>query len=293
MQVPNQSGTLLSGVSAFVVDVCAEGLIEWAMEPLDDGDSSRLDSLLDGAPTGADSDRWDEYCEKMFELSSLRSKREQVDRYGHLVRECAALSMNLYRGAQVMPVKIWDRAPGGALTSRVETSRSQSYRGERYRADAEALDREIDGMLDHSIELAEGVPAAEAGPLAFVRRWSIGRALAESKLLDSDFLEPSEHKWLWLAIARKCRLGVRSDGSREENWHGLIPHRDLDPGRIELDVFAVGMWLQEQEIEVALTSFGASLTNATEIHRRGAIRSRNLRDALALWFGELCPTRRE
>lgn len=192
-----------------------------------------------------------------------------------------------------MPVKIWDRAPGGALTSRVETSRSQSYRGERYRADAEALDREIDGMLDHSIALAEGVPAAEAGPQAFVRRWSVGRALAESKLLDSDFLEPSEHKWLWLAIARKCRLGVRSDGSREENWHGLIPHRDLDPGRIELDVFAVGMWLQEQEIEVAMTSFGASLTNATEIHRRGAIRSRNLRDALALWFGEQCPTRRE
>ena len=191
-----------------------------------------------------------------------------------------------------MPVKIWDRTSGGALTSRVETSRSQSYRGERYRADAEALDEEIDRMLDHSIALAECVPAAEAGPQAFVRRWSVGRALAESKLLDSEYLEPSEHKLLWLAVARKCRLGVRSDGSREENWRGLIPHRDLDPGRIELDVFAVGMWLQEQEIEVAMASFCASLTNATEIHRRGAIRSRNLRDALALWFGKLCPASR-
>ena len=42
-----------------------------------------------------------------------------------------------------------------------------------------------------------------------------------------------------------------------------------------------------------MASFGGSLSNATEIHRRGAIRSRNLRDALALWFGELCPARRE
>ena len=41
-----QRGTRLSGVSAFVVDVCAEGLIEWAMEPLDDGDASRLDAFL-------------------------------------------------------------------------------------------------------------------------------------------------------------------------------------------------------------------------------------------------------
>ena len=41
-----------------------------------------------------------------------------------------------------------------------------------------------------------------------------------------------------------------------------------------------------------MSSFGASLTNAREIHRRGAINSKNLRDALALWFGELCPERR-
>ena len=32
--------------------------------------------------------------------------------------------------------------------------------------------------------------------------------------------------------------------------------------------------------------------NAREIHRRGAINPKDLRDALALWFGELCPARR-
>ena len=93
---PNRSGSRLSGVSAFVVDVCAEGIIEWAMEPLDVGNSSRLDELLGGAPAGADPDRWEDYREKMGELASLRRTREQVDKYGHLARECVALSMSLF-----------------------------------------------------------------------------------------------------------------------------------------------------------------------------------------------------
>ena len=93
---PSHSGTRLSGVSAFVIDVCAEGIVEWAMEPLDSGNSSRLEELLGGAPTGADSGRWEDYCEKMVELASLRRNREQVDKYGQLVRECAALSLSLF-----------------------------------------------------------------------------------------------------------------------------------------------------------------------------------------------------
>ena len=93
---PSRSGIRLSGVSAFVVDVCAEGIIEWAMEPLDVGDSSRMDELLGDAPNDADPDLWEDYCEKMGELASLRRNRQQVDKYGHLVRECAALSLSLF-----------------------------------------------------------------------------------------------------------------------------------------------------------------------------------------------------
>lgn len=191
-----------------------------------------------------------------------------------------------------MPVKIWDRTSNGALTSKVKTSRSHSYRGELYRADAEALDEEIDRMLDYAVELSASVSAAESEQLSFIKRWAIGRALTESKLSESEYLEPEEQKWLWLAIARKCRLGVRSDGSPEEYWRGLIPNRESDPRRIERDVFARGKWLQEQELELAMASFGASLTNAREIHSRGAINSKNMRDSLARWFSELTPDRR-
>ena len=186
-----------------------------------------------------------------------------------------------------MPVKIWDRTSDGVLTSRVETSRVNSFRGELFRADAEALDEEIDRMLDCAVTLSAHEPPLGARQQAFVKRWSIGRALAESSLPESEYLETAEQKWLWLAIARKCRLSVRSDGSPAKRWRGLIPDRELDPTRIERDVFAMGRWLQEQEIGQATASFGASLTNAREIHRRGAISSRNLRDALARWFSEL------
>ena len=93
---PSRTGIQLAGVSAFVVDVCAEGIIEWAMEPLDNGDFSRLDELLSGTPVDANSERWEDYCEKMQELATLRSRPEQVDEYGRLVRDCASRSLNLF-----------------------------------------------------------------------------------------------------------------------------------------------------------------------------------------------------
>ena len=92
----SRSREQLSGVSAFVVDVCAEGIIEWAMEPLDQRDSSRLEELLSSNPTSVDPDRWEEYCDKMRELANLRSNREQVDKYGQLVRDCAARLLSLF-----------------------------------------------------------------------------------------------------------------------------------------------------------------------------------------------------
>ena len=95
-QSPSQANAQLTGVSAFVVDVCAEGVIEWAMDPLDSGDYSRLDELLSGVPTGANPERWEDYCDKMRELAALRSRPEQVDEYGRLVRDCAARSLNLF-----------------------------------------------------------------------------------------------------------------------------------------------------------------------------------------------------
>ena len=70
----------------------------------------------------------------------------------------------------------------------------------------------------------------------------------------------------------------------EERWRTLVPDRALEPQRIERDIFALGLWLQEQELEDALETFGGSLSNAREIQRRESLRSTKLRCALGRWF---------
>ncbi len=78
----------------------------------------------------------------------------------------------------------------------------------------------------------------------------------------------------------------------EEQWRILIPDRELEPQRIERDIFAMGLWLQEQELEDALATFGGSLQNALEIQRRESLRSTKMRSALGRWFLGLDPIQR-
>ena len=93
---PVRTTQRLSGVSAFVVDVCAEGIIEWVMDPVDEGDLSRLDDLLSGTPAGANPDRWENYSDKMHELAALRGYTGHLDEYNRLARDCASRSLSLF-----------------------------------------------------------------------------------------------------------------------------------------------------------------------------------------------------
>lgn len=181
-----------------------------------------------------------------------------------------------------MPVKLWGRDDSGTLTSTIRTTRRTGLGGEEFRDEAEPLDKQTDAVLDRAAELSS-TGAAESQD--FVKRWAIGRAVAESKLLDSPHLEPDERGFLWSAMALKCRLGIRASGEApEERWRGLIPERDTEPTRIKRDIFAMGHWLQEQELEKALATFGGNLKNADEIQRREALRSERVRSALYRWF---------
>ena len=170
----------------------------------------------------------------------------------------------------------------------VGTAHAQTPEGSYDEDEAQAIDQ----MLDRAVSLASPEEQPDARQGEFVHRWAIGRALRESGLMESEHLDTEERKSLWLAIARKCRIGVRADGSREERWRSLIHQRTIDPTRIENDVFALGLWLQEQEIDQALNTFGAYHTNAINFHRRRSISSKKMRDALARWFMEMDPQRR-
>ncbi len=184
-----------------------------------------------------------------------------------------------------MPVKMWDRDERGRYTSRIETNLNTGLGGEEYRAEAEELDQRIDIVLERTVQLLPETPLDRGKSQEFAKRWAIGRAIAESDIHRSSQIvsEPNLHP-LWRAMAIKCRLGIRSTGAIEDRWSTLIPFRESEPERIERDIFALGLWLQEQELNDAQDAFGGKLGNAREIHRREALRSINMRNALARRF---------
>ena len=186
-----------------------------------------------------------------------------------------------------MPVKLWNLDEKGNLTSTVRRMRQPGIAAEGFRPQAEELDSKIDDILDtaHNL-LTEKDPNPRHN--MFAKRWAIGRSMAESRILLSPNLEAGERPDLFRAMARKCRLGVRHDGTRDPKspWRDLIPERDMEPKRIEDDIFGLGMWLQEQELDQAKKAYGEGLHNAKQIWSREALRNKNFREALAHYFSE-------
>ena len=96
LNVSSENGRRGRSGAAFVVDVCAEGLVEWALSPTGNGDETRLDDLLTSTPAGTSPEEWEALGEKMQALAGML--REPVDwseitRYH---RECAALMLAMY-----------------------------------------------------------------------------------------------------------------------------------------------------------------------------------------------------
>ena len=186
-----------------------------------------------------------------------------------------------------MPVKLWNLDENGNLTSTIRRMGQPGLAAEGFRPQADELDAKTDEILDTARAL---LSKQDPNPRhnMFAKRWAIGRAIAESNILNFANLESGERPDLWRAMARKCRLGVRHDGTRDNgtSWKGLIPEREAEPKRIEDDIFGLGIWIQEQELEQAKRAFGEGLHNAKQIWSREALRSRKFREALAIYFSE-------
>ena len=87
------------GASAFVVDACAEGLVEWSLYGASSGDDSRLDEILNWElPEGVDESRWEQFGEKLRDLSNMTRNPEDWATLGIRHRECAALLLAMYGG---------------------------------------------------------------------------------------------------------------------------------------------------------------------------------------------------
>ena len=191
-----------------------------------------------------------------------------------------------------MAVKIWNVDESGVMTSTIRTGNRSGIGGEELRPQAEELDAEIDRVLDEAHRLLTKEHGRGKSNL-FAKRWAIGRAIANSRILESNSLEAGQRPDLWLAMARKCRIGVRHTGDRVKKWRGLIPDREMEPQRIESDIFGLAMWLQEQPLEEAVMAFGSGLHNAKNIWSGEALRSMKLRSALANYFTGFDQSQRE
>ena len=97
---PNRSSPKLGGRKAFIGDICANGLVEWALDPLLTGDGSRLEILKDSQPEGADEEMWTGYCERLDLLEQrFDSQRKDSPReYDRMKRQTAADMLHIFRG---------------------------------------------------------------------------------------------------------------------------------------------------------------------------------------------------
>lgn len=196
-----------------------------------------------------------------------------------------------------MPVKLWQKDDNNRYTSRIVTKWDSPLGGEEYRAEAEELDRRLDEVLDDSLSLL-GELSEVAINIRFKRIWCVGRCVQESGVLQLPALRTERRVLLWRAMAWKCWLGTRHDypnSELEKQW-GILrstTHVELNNPFRTKDLFEIGLWLQQQEINDAAFIFGGNVSNSTAIGRRTSINALTMREALKEWLQDILPEQRE
>ena len=100
LRQPQRSSSKLSGRSSFIAEVCANGLLEWALAPLDSSDSTRIKQLRQSRPQGIDPSRWDAYCERIDRLEE-NYDTERIYNFSDYMkrwRESVAYMLDIFEG---------------------------------------------------------------------------------------------------------------------------------------------------------------------------------------------------
>ena len=184
-----------------------------------------------------------------------------------------------------MPVLMWDQNQDGKRYTKVKTSWNTEFDGEEHRDLAEALDAEIDKVLDNAVKLTDSVLHLDARR-EFIRTWSLGRAVAQSNILDHDAMNNELRVNLWHAMDAKALLGIRSDGKSEDQWTNVRSNVAITTSRPDHHLFEIGLWLQQQEFIDAMITFAGSAGVANLWFTRTAIRSLKIRQAIQRWISE-------
>ena len=99
-ELPEQRrrGSRLSGRTSFIADICADGLLEWALDSLTSGDESRIELMKNSQPAGVDIVLWDSYCQQLDMLaSSYKAERVENPRaYDLRRRQTQAVMLRMF-----------------------------------------------------------------------------------------------------------------------------------------------------------------------------------------------------
>lgn len=191
-----------------------------------------------------------------------------------------------------MAVLIWSEEEG-ELVNRVRSGRRVFLSAEEMRPEAEALDRELDGLLDDALELVNEL-AGDKKASPFMKSWSLGRAIARSGALSHEAMQGEKKELLWESLTHKCWFGVRADATRDFRWRGLRDtsknsERRVNPekskgNKFRYEDFNIGLWLSDQDYEETSLIFGDKLKYAVELYRRPTLKSHQLRKAIYCWY---------
>ena len=92
----SKNGSKASGKKAFLNEICAHGLLEWAMDPLKNGDSSNMDTLKKSAAGNSLRDQYHEGLERLEEGHGTQ-RIEEPRRYDVLRRQTVATMVRMYQ----------------------------------------------------------------------------------------------------------------------------------------------------------------------------------------------------
>lgn len=97
---PNNANKL-GGRRAFIAEICASGLVDWALFPLHTGDASKLELLKHNATNGDGDPLRDQYLENLERLEAYyqQSEHSHPSEYNRLKRQTVADMLHIFKGA--------------------------------------------------------------------------------------------------------------------------------------------------------------------------------------------------
>lgn len=199
-----------------------------------------------------------------------------------------------------MPIKVWSDSEGD-LASQIWSNWDHVVTVEEHRTAAEELDHEFDLLLDTAAEnLQRDLGLFQERPSPFVQAHSVGSSLAEEDVLNHPSLLAEPEQFRWAALAIKCRLGARSNGTRTGQWSHLRPPNEAIPRREggrdrsgKGDYFQMCIWLAEQTLVEAADTFGGSIRNVWQMFDRPTLHPVDVRRGLLSWLERQSPTSKE